>query len=138
MTQIWLVDPFTKVKSAEHMAKIIQHKSQIRALKPISKCIKTLKIKYSQMRNLKIPFPSVCFSDVFLTLKFETLVLFTIAIELSHFCLTFEGFCLGLTFSHGPRDRTRIVRFEVHYKSILSNFMSIWMLAQDYRCFGIN
>ena len=33
VTQIWLVDPFTQVKSAEHMAKIIQHKSHIRALK---------------------------------------------------------------------------------------------------------
>ena len=44
MAQIWLVDPFTQVKSAEHMAKIIQHKSQVRELKPISKYIK-------QMRN---------------------------------------------------------------------------------------
>ena len=51
MTQIWLVDPFTQVKSAEHMAKIIQHKSQISALKLISKCIKRLNIKYSQIRN---------------------------------------------------------------------------------------
>ena len=33
MTQIWVVDPFMQVKSAEHMAKIIQHKSQVRALK---------------------------------------------------------------------------------------------------------
>ena len=62
--------------------------------------------------NLKIPFPSVCFSDVFLTLKFEILVLFTIAIELSHFCLTFEDFCLGLTFSHTPRDPKRFGREE--------------------------
>ena len=59
-----------------------------------------------------IPFPSVCFSDVFLTLKFEILVLFTIAIELSHFCLTFEDFCLGLTFSHGPRGPKRFGREE--------------------------
>ena len=61
---------------------------------------------------MKIPFPSVCFSNVFLTLKFETLVLFTIAIELSHFCLTFEDFCLGLTFSHGPHDPKRFGREE--------------------------
>ena len=46
MTQIWLVDPFTQGKSAEHMAKIFQHKSQVRVLKPISKCI-----QHSQMRN---------------------------------------------------------------------------------------
>ena len=46
MTQIWLVGPFTQVKSAEHMAKIFQHKSQVRVLKPISKCI-----QHSQMRN---------------------------------------------------------------------------------------
>ena len=43
VTQIWLMDQFTQVKSAEHIAKIIQHKSQIRALKPISKCIKLLR-----------------------------------------------------------------------------------------------
>ena len=44
VTQTWLVDPFNEqVKSAEHMAKIIQHKSQIRALTPISKCIKRLR-----------------------------------------------------------------------------------------------
>ena len=61
---------------------------------------------------MKIPFPSVCFSDVFLTLKFETLVLFTIAIELSYFCLTFEDFCLGLLFLHGPRDPKRFGRAE--------------------------
>ena len=59
---------------------------------------------------LKSPFPSVRFSDVFLTLKFETLVFFTMAIELSHFCLSFEDFCLGLTFSHGPRDSKRFGR----------------------------
>ena len=35
--QTWLVEPFTELKSAQHMAKIIQHKSQTRALKPISK-----------------------------------------------------------------------------------------------------
>ena len=34
--------PFKQVKSAD-MAKIIHHKSQIRALKPISKCIKRLR-----------------------------------------------------------------------------------------------
>ena len=38
------MDPFNEqVKSAEHLAKIIQHKSQIRALKPILKCIKRLR-----------------------------------------------------------------------------------------------
>ena len=42
----------------------------------------------------------------------ETLVLFTIAIEPSHFCLTFEDFCLGLTFLHGPRDQKRFGRAE--------------------------
>ena len=59
---------------------------------------------------LKFPLPSVCFSGVFLTLKCETLVLFTIAIELSYFCLTLEDFCLGLTFSHGPRDPNLVPR----------------------------
>ena len=53
---------------------------------------------------LNFSFPSVSFSGVFLTLKGETLVLQTTAIELSHFCLTFEDFCLGLKFSLGPRD----------------------------------
>ena len=61
---------------------------------------------------MKIPFPSVCFSDVFLTLKFDTLVSFTISIELSHFCLTFEDFCLGLIVSHGFRDPKRFGREE--------------------------
>ena len=53
---------------------------------------------------LNFSFPSVSFSGVFLTLKGETLVLQTTAIELSLFCLTFEDFCLGLKFSLGPRD----------------------------------
>lgn len=61
---------------------------------------------------LKFPFPSVCFSGVCFTLKYETLVFFTIVIELSHFCLTFEDFCLSLTFSHGPRDPKRFGRAE--------------------------
>ena len=52
MTQIWLVDSFTQVKSAEHMAKIIQHKSQLnQGAQADLKMDKTLKIKYSQMRN---------------------------------------------------------------------------------------
>ena len=52
MTQIWLVDPFTPVKSAEHMAKIIQHKSQLnQGAQADLKVYKTLKTKYSQMRN---------------------------------------------------------------------------------------
>ena len=38
----WLVNPFRQVhlKSTEHMADVIQPKCQIRALRPISKCIK--------------------------------------------------------------------------------------------------
>ena len=43
-TQTWLVDPFNEqVRSTEHVAKTIQHKSQMRALRPISKCIKRLR-----------------------------------------------------------------------------------------------
>ena len=63
--QTWLVEPFTEFKSAEHMAKIIQHKSQIRALKPISKCQerkcikRSSKIKYLQIH--KILFENVIF-----------------------------------------------------------------------------
>ena len=63
--QTWLVEPFTELKSAEHMAKIIQHKSQIRALKPISKCQerkcikRSSKIKYLQIH--KILFENVIF-----------------------------------------------------------------------------
>ena len=63
--QTWLVEPFTQLKSAEHMAKIIQHKSQIRALKPISKCQerkcikRSSKIKYLQIH--KILFENVIF-----------------------------------------------------------------------------
>ena len=60
--------------------------------------------------RLKLLFPSVCFSGVFLTLKCEPLVLFTIAASLSS--LTFEDFCLGLTFSLGPRDPKRFSRAE--------------------------
>ena len=52
MTQIRLVDPLTQVKSAEHMAKIIQHKSQLnQGAQADLKVYKTLKTKYSQMRN---------------------------------------------------------------------------------------
>ena len=35
--------------------------------------------------SFEVSFPSECFRGVFLTLKCQTLVLFTIAIELSHF-----------------------------------------------------
>ena len=61
--QTWLVEPFTELKSAEHMAKIIQHKSQIRVLKPVLKCIiRPSKIKYLQI--LKILFKNVIFLNI--------------------------------------------------------------------------
>ena len=45
ITETWLVDPFSEqVKLAEHVAKIIEHKSQIRVLKPTPKCLKRLKV----------------------------------------------------------------------------------------------
>ena len=63
--QTWLVEPFTEFKSAEHMAKIIQHKSQIRALKPISKCQERKCIKRSSkikcLQIHKILFENVIF-----------------------------------------------------------------------------
>ena len=68
------------------------------------------KTSFVILNNLKLPFPSVRFSSVFLTLKCEPLVLFTIAAPLN--CLTFEDFCLGLTFSLGPRDPKRFGRAE--------------------------
>ena len=39
------------VFSAEHTSKIIQYKSQVRALKPIFKCMKTSEMKYLQINN---------------------------------------------------------------------------------------
>ena len=46
------MDPFSEqVKSAEHVAKIIEHKFQIRVLKPISKCLKRLKMRYLQIHK---------------------------------------------------------------------------------------
>ena len=61
--QTWLVEPFKELKSAQHMAKIIQHKSQTRALKLISKCIiRPSKMKYLQIH--KILFKNVMFLNI--------------------------------------------------------------------------
>ena len=50
VTQTRLMDPFTQVKSAEHMAKIIQHKSNQGAQADL-KMYKTSKIKYLLIHN---------------------------------------------------------------------------------------
>ena len=50
------MDPFTQVKSVEHMAKIIQHKSQIRALK--------LKLKMKYLEIHKFTFKNIIFSTI--------------------------------------------------------------------------
>ena len=54
------MDPFRQVKSVEHMAKIIQHKSQIRALKL------KLKMKYLEIRH-KFTFKNI----IFLTIEYK-------------------------------------------------------------------
>ena len=61
------MDPFSEqVKSAEHVAKISEHKSQIRVLKPISKCLKRLKMRYLQIH--KFLFKNV----ILLTIEYKT------------------------------------------------------------------
>ena len=65
------------------------------------------------------------FRGVFLTLKCETLVFFyTIAIELSHFCLTFEEFCLCLTFSLGRHDPKRFGRTLLQILQTIQNILN--------------
>ena len=51
------MDPSRKQKWAEHMAKIILHKSQIRAFKPNAKCIKSLTCKYLKILGAYGPEP---------------------------------------------------------------------------------
>ena len=63
VAQTWLVDPFTQVKSAEHRAKIIEHKSQIKALQSISECIK----RQNQVQVHNFPFKNA----IFLTVEYK-------------------------------------------------------------------